>query len=130
MHTIIQWNCRGFYPNFEDLLTLIRDFNPCCITLQETMSTIKPIKAPRNYHLYALNNARNTAGQGLAFLVRNDIPSSQLQINSNLQTIAITIHLHRTISVCNIYIPPRKEINPTQLKLLINQLHGLKFEQI
>ena len=34
--SIIQWNCRGFRPNFEEIKNLISNFRPYILALQET----------------------------------------------------------------------------------------------
>ena len=33
---IIQWNCRGYKANYDELLQLIGELNPTAICLQET----------------------------------------------------------------------------------------------
>ena len=35
-HKIIQWNCRGYKANHDELLLLIAELNPTAICLQET----------------------------------------------------------------------------------------------
>ena len=34
--SIIQWNCRGLKPNYEEIKTSIADYSPLVISLQET----------------------------------------------------------------------------------------------
>ena len=34
--SILQWNCRGFRPNFEEIKNLISNFRPYILALQET----------------------------------------------------------------------------------------------
>ena len=36
MDTIIQWNCRGLKPNFDELSISIKDYKPVATCLQET----------------------------------------------------------------------------------------------
>ena len=119
---IIQWNCRGFYSNFEDLLKLIKDHQPSCIALQETMQSIKPAKAPKGYHIYTTTNHRNTPGQGLALLVRNDVPSFEIPVSSPLNCHAISINIPTKITICNIYISPSTPVTVSDMKRLIEQL--------
>ena len=33
---ILQWNCRGIGPNYEELLLLLNKYNPKIVCLQET----------------------------------------------------------------------------------------------
>lgn len=118
---VIQWNCRGYHSNYEDILSLIHNFRPYSIALQETMQA-RPLKSPRNYHIYSQNDQRSTAGQGLAILVRNDIASNQIQISTNLNAHAVTVHLHRTVTICNLYVPPHHQLALRDLENLVSQL--------
>ena len=119
---ILQWNCRGYYSNYENLILLIKEYQPCCIVLQETMHGSKPIKAPRGYCTYATSNTSSNAGQGLAIFVRNDTPSTRINISSTINSIAISIHLKTTVTICSIYYSPAEIIETPQLKHLTDQL--------
>ena len=35
-NSVIQWNCRGLRPNFDELTLLIVKYNPLAVCLQET----------------------------------------------------------------------------------------------
>ena len=35
-YKIIQWNCRGYKANYDELLLLIAELNPSALCLQET----------------------------------------------------------------------------------------------
>ena len=35
-NSVIQWNCRGLRPNFDELSILVVKYNPLAICLQET----------------------------------------------------------------------------------------------
>ena len=119
---VLQWNCRGYYSNYENLILLIKEYQPCCIVLQETMHGSKPIKAPRGYCTYATSNTSSNAGQGLAIFVRNDTPSTRINISSTINSIAVSIHLKTTVTICNIYYSPAEIIETPQLKHLTDQL--------
>ena len=86
------------------------------------MQGSKPIKAPRGYCTYATSNASSNAGQGLAVLVRNDSSSIRINISSNINFIAVSIHLKTTVTICNIYFSPAEVIDQFQLKQLTDQL--------
>ena len=45
-----------------------------------------------------------------------------MQLKTNLQAIAVSVTLHRTISICSIYIPPRAKIEQKDLDEIVNQL--------
>ena len=62
----IQWNCRGYYSHYGYILVLIKDYNPCCFCLQETMHGLKP---PRGFNIYHNSPSDAFPGQGLAIQV-------------------------------------------------------------
>ena len=122
-HNIMQWNCHGIKPNFNELLILISLLNPATICLQETFLKENHDLKTVNYKQYHyIHNTGHRANGGTSILVRNDIPQSQFPIKSKLQAVATQVTLHKTITICSIYIPPHEQINETELKNLIKQL--------
>ena len=123
--TIMQWNCQGLKAKFESLKILIHENLPICISLQETMMGHNKI-CPREYILYH-NQLHADEGRhgGSALMLRRDITHSKIALQTNLQAVAIKVHLRRTYTLCSIYLPPvnRNNINLKQeLESLINQL--------
>ena len=43
-HKIIQWNCRGLKPNYNEVSLLISEYNPSVFCFQETF--LKPWRVP------------------------------------------------------------------------------------
>lgn len=120
--TIIQWNCRGIKPNYNELLILISLFNPAIICLQETFLKNNNLKTTNYEQYHYIHNTGSRANGGTSILVRNDIPQSKLNVQTNLQAITTQVTLHKTITICSIYLPPHEPINNTELKNLIKQL--------
>ena len=50
------------------------------------------------------------------------MPQSQFPIKSKLQAVATQVRLHKTITICYVYIPPHEQINETELKNLTKRL--------
>ena len=97
-HNIIQWNCCGIKPNFNELLILISLLNPTTICLQETFLKENHNPKTLNYEQYHyIHNTGHWANGGASILVRNDIPQSQFPIKSKLQAVATQVMLHKTI---------------------------------
>ena len=120
---IIQRNCRGFRANYEELLLLLKKYNPKVVCLQETFLKDKNqlnIKHFQSYnHLY--KNGQRASG-GISILIRKDIPLKQININSELQVIAVKTTLHKPVNICSIYIPPHDPIKDKKLDKLIEQI--------
>ena len=103
-HNIIQWNCCGIKPNFNELLILISLLNPATICLQETFLKENHNLKTLNYEqYYYIHNTGHQANGGISILVRNDISQSQLLIKSKLQAVTTQVTLHKTITICSIY---------------------------
>ena len=112
-NTIIQWNCRGLRANYDEFQLLLNDYDPAVICLQEKYQYLKEPNniTFRNYNLinkFAVGDGRGTGGN--TTIIDNRCPCRQIQLKTNLQAIAVSVTLHRTISMCSIYIPPRAKI--------------------
>ena len=46
------------------------------------------------------------AAVGVSIFVNNTAPHSYIPLNTNLQAVAVSVTLHRVITLCSIYIPP------------------------
>jgi len=119
---LIQWNCRGFRSNYEDILLLTKEHQPLCICLQETMLGATIVRAPKGYTITCNNSLGPVPGEGLAIMIRNDVPFYTVDINSPIQAMAIRIRMDRNITLCNLYIHPNEPISGADLTRLINQL--------
>ena len=120
---LLQWNCRGYKSNYEDLLCLIHEYSPACILLQETMLGNKSPLPPSMYDMYTFSRTGNAVpGDGLATLIKTGIPFQKININTNLQAMAFRIHYNKLYTICNLYISPLENVTVDQLNDLIKQL--------
>ena len=82
---MIQWNCRGYKTNYDELLLLIAEFNPTIICLQETLkkhSDKLNIKTFEQYD-YIIGTTQRASG-GVSILIRKDIPQNKISIKTPL----------------------------------------------
>ena len=122
---IISWNCRGISNKKEDLQILIKEQMPVCICIQETK-----LKENLNFEIKKYNfehkpqtiDEGEIAKGGVGILVRKDTPHLLLNLNTELQAIAIQIHLNQKITICSVYIPPNKDFSIQDLENLVGQL--------
>ena len=122
-NTIIQWNCRGLRANYDELQLLLNDYDPAVVCLQETYLKESNNVTFRNYNLinkFAVGDGRGTGGNTI--IINNRCPSRQIHLTTNLHAIAVSVTLHRTISICSVYIPPRAKIEQKDLDEIISQL--------
>ena len=62
------------------------------------------------------------ASGGASILIRKDILQQQINIDTELQAIAVKAILHKPINICFIYILPHDSINEIKLNNLIEQI--------
>ena len=57
------------------------------------------------------------AAGGSTILVRDNILHSYVNLNTDLQAVAVRITLDTTITLCMVYIPPSTALSLAQLKI-------------
>lgn len=125
MKKIMQWNCRGVKANLTELQFIITALDPVVICLQETLlsqnATIT-LKGYVTYHNPGPNTSRPSGGT--ITLVKNNLPHNFIKINSSIQntTIRVSNITRKTVTICNLYIPPNSNPTFTEYVNLIDQL--------
>ncbi len=120
---ILQWNCRGLRKNLHELQILITLYAPLVLCIQESfLPHVNSFNLRGFVGYHFTNESNNHPIGGASVFVRNDIPHKEIQIQSCLQVKAVKITLHKTITICSIYIPPHQRISENDLNNLINQL--------
>ena len=95
---------------------------PAIVCLQETFLKTNDdiIKNHQSYN--HINNTNQRALGGVSILIRNHIPQSKINLNTQLQAIAVKVTLYRTINICSLYIPAHDAINENELNNILQQL--------
>ena len=57
-----------------------------------------------------------------SIIISKNIPHCEITLNTNMQAVAISATLHKTITVCSVYIPPNEEPKELELNNLTEQL--------
>lgn len=127
--TLIQWNINGWKTHFNDLKILIKEENPFCICLQETHLKANDNISLKNFEIYRTDSPNDSHGyRGVMIAVNKSVFSKKIEIVSDLQIIAVTVHLGITFSICNIYLPPNQPIQTEDLLHIYNSLpHPILF---
>ena len=120
---ILQWNCRGFRVNFNELSLLAQHYNPQAICLQETHFKDSDNINMRGFSIYnAFSSDSDKAKGGTSVLVRQGVIHSQVPLKTKLQAVAVQLSLFKTITLCSIYIPPSDNLRLQDLDDLVQQL--------
>lgn len=123
MDFIIQWNMNGFFNNLEMLKLLLTNSSPKIICIQETNLKHQYLSLMKNYNAFIKNRQnQNISSGGVAILTKNNIETSEIQLNTNLEAIAVSVNCHTKINICNIYLAPNREINYDEITDLLGQI--------
>ena len=120
---ILQWNCRGFRANFNEIVLLAQTYNPQVICLQETHLKQSDNATMRHFTLYnAFAPDPERAKGGASILIRQGIIHSQVPLKTSLQEVAVKFSFSKTITLCSIYMPPSQTLSLRDLTDLVTQL--------
>ena len=115
MLNIIQWNIHGYNNNYNNLLTLIKHYNPKIISLQETyIHNVNNIPIPINFSLYNVNTSTTRYG-GVALLIHNSIQHKLIDLNKDFDSIGLEIASRLKFRIIACYIPPKQSFTYNNL---------------
>lgn len=93
---------------------IISDHNPTHHMLPGNISGFTNFRKDRQ-------NDQN-ASDGVAILVNNNNYANEIQLQTELEAVAITTYAPTKITLCSLYLPPNQFIHPNQLNNLFTQL--------
>ena len=124
MAKFLQWNCRGYLANYEELTRLIDKHHPKVICLQELMICNRKIGHPTDYQppLTSTNRGHNDRG-GAAIIIHKSVPYKKIPLTTNLHAVAAVVYLgSSSITVCSVYLAPSCPYTEHDLFTLFQQL--------
>ena len=95
------------------------------MSLQETLLNDNDKITFKKYNTFNKTNVSPVDGRavgGSSILIKADVPHESVTLNTSLQAVAVRVHLHKTITVSSLYIPPKYKLNSKELDELFNQL--------
>ena len=120
---IIQWDVRGTKANLDKLTLIIKNLCSSVICLQETfLKENEKLNIRQHTICNQINKDTTRASGGISIIINNTQLQSQINLNTKLQAIAVSVTLHKTISICSLYIPPNSNIIELELEDLIQLL--------
>ncbi|GBM63257.1 hypothetical protein AVEN_110942-1 [Araneus ventricosus] len=120
---ILSWGRPGLQTHKEDIKSIINEYQPICLGLQETYLEPHLSAKFKNYTTQRNDFQQGSlASGGVACLTSCQMPSKSILLNTQLQAVAIQIQLNSRITVCYLYLPPRVHIEQRHLDYLIQQL--------
>ena len=122
MAVLLQWNIRGLQANFEELKLLANTYKPNVIALQETQLSEGKVIPFTGYSPFFKYCPSGSAVGGCCLYVSNSCLESEVALKTSLQAIARRVTLHKTVTICNLYLPPSEDVKKTDIEELIDQL--------
>lgn len=125
----LQWNMRGYYANYDNLIYFTRLLKSDIILLQETKlkkkGCIKVSGFTAFEELLPLTD-EDIAHGGVAILARPHFSPTRVELDTEIQAVAVRVRYITEMTFCSIYVQERDQISKEQLQGLINQL-GQRF---
>ena len=121
--TIIQWNIQGVRNKKQEILQLLNNMKADIIALQETKIPSRFLHRIPNYTVASKEGTTNRQNHGgVATYIHQDIPFTEINLNTPLQAVATTVHLKTQMTICNIYNSRSHQFSEALLLQLYNQL--------
>ena len=102
----ISWNIDGFFAHFDQYQLVCQDHNPIYFHIQETKFKFNyQINKLGKYKCYTKNfkSQNNVAQGGIMTLIDENYNSTQIQLRTELQAIAIKVFYPIEHTICNLY---------------------------
>ena len=120
---ILQWNINSYKTKFSELKKLMKETHPICVCLQETrINTPNPFPPSQYSIISSIPNPNNNHDRGTAILVHKTVKYEQVQLQTTLQAVAVTLHIGKQYTICSLYLP-HSVITRQEIENLIRQLH-------
>ena len=104
MNTILQWNCDGLYSHFEEFNIILKEHNPYICCFQETKFKYEHQPKFKNFNSFSKNHYSETVAHGgVTILVNSNFDSEEIELDTNLQAIAVKIYFPLKFVICNIH---------------------------
>ena len=91
---------------------------PSAILLQETLLLPHKLASFSGYNFLRKDSNRDHASGGAALLISKSCMFSEIHLNTQLQAVAARVTLHKTITLCSLYLPPSSSIKISKQDLV------------
>ena len=95
---IIQWNCQGLKPNYNEVILLISEYYPSVFCFQETFLKPDDNISSKGFNIYNYihTDCLRPSG-GASIFVKPSFPQRKIGLQTELQATAISVTLDREI---------------------------------
>ena len=122
-HNIIQWNCRGLKPKFDEIKLLLSQHKSSVLCLQETFLKRDDTITLKGFNIYNhIHSECQRPSGGSSIFVKSSCPQRHIDLSTELQATAVSVTLDKEITIYSVYIPPSFSLTSEHLNSLIQQL--------
>ena len=121
MADIIQWNVCGLRANFAELRLLCNQYNLQIVAVQECQLRKDKIINLSGFSGITKRSPGDNATGGVSLHINKSVLFREIKL-TDLQAVAIRVSTKKTLTVCNVYLPPSLHVNFSDLEHLIEQL--------
>lgn len=121
-YKIIQWNCNGFLSHLDEIKLILSKINCLAICIQESRFRSNCYTNLKNFKCFYKNvDSTSIAHGGVCIYLNNNIDGEEIQLNTELQVVAIKVKFPIKCIICSIYLPGSEGISRADLDSLISQ---------
>ena len=121
--SVLQWNCNGLSKKKDEIIHLISQHRPTIVALQETRLRMEASCSISGYNVVRREgHINNNSHGGVAIFIHSQTPFRRISLDTDIQAVAIQTHLHRLITICNVYSSRSHELTLNKLQNLTEQL--------
>ena len=121
--SILQWNIQGLSNKKDELIDLIHSNQSSIIAIQETKLSHNYLLKIPNFNIYSKDGHYNQGWHGgVALYIHSDIPHHAIELTTDIQAVAVEVHINFKFTICNIYNSRSHSLTQNSLLNLINQL--------
>ena len=122
-HKIIQWNCQGLKPKFDEISIILEQQKPSIFCLQETFLKLNDNVTLKGFDIYSYihSDCQRPSGASSIF-VKSSCPQRNIVLTTELQATAVSVTLDKEITICSVYIPPSFTLKTEHIDSLLKQL--------
>ena len=92
MSVLLQWNCRGLFPNYDDITFLLDEHRPAAFCLQETHLKESHSNVIRHFNVFRKDRLNpSVASGGAAVVVQRTVPSTEVTLETSTESVAVRI---------------------------------------
>ena len=104
-HKIIQWNCLGLKPNYNEVSLLISEYNPSVFCFQKTFLKPDDNISLKGFDIYNyVNTECMRPSGGASVIVKSSFPQRKIDLQTDLYATAVSVTLDKEITICPVYI--------------------------